>query len=258
MQLPHITEKQKEILKYLYQFRYLHTNHIQNLFNHKDKTTVKVWLKDLREKGFIHKIESEEESFIDRSKPNIYCLAPMARQILKYDEESNATVLDRIYKEKKREQKFIKHCLSIADVYLFFISQKEAGQEIEFFTETELVSYKFFPHPKPSAYISITSNEGTQRYFLDYFDPYTPPFVYRKRINYYLDYANSGDWEANSGAEPLPSILFICPTKNIKSHVYKFTKSKFEKAFEETLDLYLTTWESLKPGNNNIWEKVEY
>ncbi len=256
MLLPEITDKQKEILNYLYSFRYLHTNHFQKLFNHTDKTTVKVWLKDLRDKGFINKVEQEEESFIDRTKPNIYCLTPKARQILKQNEDNDLVVLARIYKEKKRKPRFINHCLSIADAYIFFLSQKEPDQELEFFTEPELKNYKYFPEDLPSAYISIATKEESQRYFLDVFDPFTPAFVLRKRVKQYIEYADSGEWEANTNGEPLPSILFICPSKNLKSHMYFHVKAKFEKAFEEIIDLYLTTWNILKSGHKDVWERV--
>src|ERR1700682_2055638 len=108
-----ITDKQKQILNYLYSFRFLHTNHFQKLFNHKDKTTVKEWLKDLKDKGFITLIDNEKNNFEKRTTPNIYCLAPKARHILKQNENSDLQVLDRIYKEKKRKSRFINKCLSI-------------------------------------------------------------------------------------------------------------------------------------------------
>ena len=256
MNIPATTDKQKEILSYLYSFRYLHTNHFQKLFNHSDKTTVKEWVKDLRDKGFINKIENENDSFIDRAKPYIYCLAPLARQLLKKDDTYDRVVLDRIYREKKRKPKFINHCLSIADTYLLFLSRKEPDQELEFFTESELIQYTYFPQPLPSAYITVTTKEGTQLYFLDVFDPYTPSFVLRRRVREYLDYAESGDWEANTNGEPLPAVLFICPSSKSKAHVYFYAKAKFEKTYEETVDLYLTTWDTFKSERDDIWERV--
>jgi hypothetical protein len=256
MLLPETTEKQKEIFMYLYTYRFLHTNQFQKLFNHKDKKRVKEWLKDLKEKGYIYKIETEQ-SYIDRSKPAIYCLTPKARHILKKNENCDLLVLDRIYSERRRKLKFINKCLSIADMYLFFLSQKEPDQELEFFTESELVRYNYFPQDLPSAYISITSKNDEARYFLDVYGEFTPAFELRSRIKTYMNYAESGIWEANTNGEPLPSILFICPSKNLKRHIYYYALAKFKKAYTETLDLYLTTWEIIRSGRKNIWEKVE-
>ena len=81
-------------------------------------------------------------------------------------------------------------------------------------------------------------------------------FELRNRIKTYLSYANSGNWEANTNGEPLPSILFVCPSSKLKSHIYFYAKAKFEKAFEDKIDLYLTTWKIIHSGNKNIWEKV--
>lgn len=150
METDKLTDKQQEILHYLYTFRFLHTNHFQKLLQHKDKKRVKEWLKDLVQKGFIYHVKNEEESFIDRTKPYVYCLDLKARKLLKKQKNCDLLVLDRIYKEKKKGQKFINTCLLIADMYLFFISQKDPGQEIEFFTESELVGYEYFPEERPS------------------------------------------------------------------------------------------------------------
>lgn len=256
MENPTISEKQKEILDFLYSFRYLHTNHFQKLFNHKDKTTVKEWLKDLRDKGFINKVTPENESFIDRSKPNIYCLTKLARRHLKHDEKYSKKVLNKVYRAKTRTIKFINHFLFIADIYLLLRNRSEPDQELEFFTENELAGYEYFPQPLPSVYLTITTKEETQRFFLEIIDPYTPPFVIRNRVKKYLDYATDGDWEANTNNEPLPAVLFICPSSSNKSHIYFYAKAKFEEAFEEVFDLYLTTWNILKSDSDDIWEKV--
>jgi hypothetical protein len=256
MTLPNTTNKQKEIFNYLYTFRFLHTNHFQKLFNHQDKRRVKAWLKDLKDKEFINLVENGKNNFEKRTKPMIYCLAPKARHILKKNENCDLFILDRIYKEKTRGTKFVNKCLSIADLYLFFLSKKEPGHELGFFTESELVRYDYFPKALPSAYISITTQDGSLRYFLEFFGAYTPAFEMRNRINVYLHYVDSGNWEANANGEPFPSIIFICPSKNLKTHIYFYTKAKFEKEFEEKFDLYLTTWDIIQSGTKKIWEKV--
>src|SRR5438034_8036080 len=100
MILPETTDKQKQIFNYLYTFRFLHTNHFQKLFNHKDKRRIKEWLKDLKDKGYIAKVENGKNTFENRTKPAIYCLIPKARHILKRNENCDLLVLDRVYKEK--------------------------------------------------------------------------------------------------------------------------------------------------------------
>ena len=70
MKLSSITNKQQEILKLLYKYRFLNRIQIQQLMNHKDKKRVIVWLRDLRKKQYIEWIYSTD--FVEKTKPAIY------------------------------------------------------------------------------------------------------------------------------------------------------------------------------------------
>ena len=48
-----ITKQQRAIITLLYEYRFLHRHHIQTFLNHKSNARVALWLKDLREKGYI-------------------------------------------------------------------------------------------------------------------------------------------------------------------------------------------------------------
>ncbi|SRR6266403_782247 len=255
MQLPPTTTKQKEIIFQVYKFRFLNTYHFQKQFNHKDPHRIKVWLKDLTNKGYLSRIYSRK-TVTESSQPAIYYLAPKARHVLKTNPKCDLSVLNRIYKEKKRTQKFIKSSLTIAELYFYFLAQKEQAEELHFFTESELTSYKYFPKDLPSAYIVVRSGTKTKRYFLDFFDEYARSSEIRYKVRMYLDYANSGEWEANANGESMPAILLICPSEKTKKHISFYTKAKFEKAFEEKIALFLTTHDVLQKGNKNIWQKV--
>src|SRR3989344_647752 len=129
------TTKQKEITNYLYRFRFLNTNQIQKLMNHNLPTRIQEWLKSLKDKGYIG-TNYKRESFEEGNRPAIYFLKPKARQILKNEENFDAEVFNpRIYKESRREEKFVNHKLFVANMYLFFIEQKEKDESIKFFTE---------------------------------------------------------------------------------------------------------------------------
>jgi hypothetical protein len=73
MKLSSITNKQQEILKLLYKYRFLNRIQIQQLMNHKDKKRVIVWLRDLRKKQYIEWIYSTD--FVEKTKPAIYYLS---------------------------------------------------------------------------------------------------------------------------------------------------------------------------------------
>lgn len=256
MQLPPITNKQKQILLFLYKFRFLTTHHFQKLLNHKNPKRIQLWLKDLKNKQYITHL-AIQNTFTDKNKPYVYHLATKARHILKNDASCDLPVLERIYKEKKRKESFINHCLTLADVYLFFAAQKELNEELYFFTETDLVDYEHLPDPLPSVYIAVKSKEDTRRYFLELFYPYATAGVLRYRFRAYLKYASSGTWEANESDKPFPKVLFICPSKRLKNHLSFYAMGVYKKSYEERINLFVTTETMLLHGDGgNIWEKV--
>jgi hypothetical protein len=152
-----ITKKQLEILLLLYQFRFLDTNTIQLLLNHKLPTRIQQWLQDLTVKGYIHQFY-DRTSFAERTKPAVYCLTTKARKILKEQGECKRPVLNQIYREKNRSEEFKAHCCYVAQIYLKLraLNTGTKGQgTIDFFTKAELVGYNHFPQPFPDAYFAI-------------------------------------------------------------------------------------------------------
>lgn len=254
---PPTTQKQKEILFYLLKFRFLNTHHIQQFLKHKNPNRTLAWIKDLIEKGCI-KRHFDRKSFGDNTKPAIYYLAPKARHIIIKEKELAIEALEYIYKEHRREKTFINRCLSIADIYLFLLSQKEKNEELKFFTKFELCNYKYFPDPLPDAFIAVKGEQNTRRYFLDFFDEYTPSWVARQRVRNYLEYIEKTDWDENTDNTPFPSILFVCPTETMKKHIKLYSKALFEKSYDEKVSLFLTTKMRIQHGEktSTVWQKV--
>lgn len=253
--LPTTTKKQKEIIDYLFKFRFLNTHHFQKLFNHKDPHRIKEWLSDLLEKNYI-KRNYDRKSFGENTKPAIYYLGPKARLILKDEKNLDLEQLEYIYSEHRRQQKFIEHCLFIADVYLYLLSQKDESEDLKFFTRGELLGYDYFPQPLPDAFIAVKGTDATRRYFLDLFDEYTPAFALRQRVRKYLEYAEGSEWDENTDFALLPSILFICPNDSINKHINLYTKALLAKTFEDKISMFLTTKSKIKSSGNNLWQKV--
>ena len=67
MIIPKITKSQQYILFLFYKFRFLNTNQIQTLLNHKNQNYAQILLKDLKDKGYINTAQ-DPKTFKDRSK----------------------------------------------------------------------------------------------------------------------------------------------------------------------------------------------
>ncbi len=252
-----ITQKQRDVLLLIYKFRFLTTNHIQTILNHKNPHRIQAWLKDLTDKKYIQRHYSRK-TFSDGSKPAIYYLVALSRHILRDQKGVTEEDLNKVYKESKRSQKFIDHCLSVADMYLFFIAQKQDNEELHFFTKNTLSSFDHFPNPLPDAYISVKTDEKAKRYFIDIFDEYIPSFVMRRRIKAYFAYAEESLWQAKTNS-PLPVILLVAPSETAKKHLYWYSLSLLKKSFNDQIVFFLTTKDKLikHDNKNSVWQKVE-
>lgn len=255
--LPPITDKQKDILFLLYKFRFLNTNQIQKLLNHKLPTRIQPWLKDLEDKGYVSK-NYERLIFAENTKPAIYYLASRARHILKHIEDANELELNRIYNEKRREENFINHCIFIADIYLVFMHTKTSDEELSFYTRSQLRNLDYFPSPLPDAYIVVEEGKDTKRYFLDYLEEYMNHHVFKNRIKTYLQFVEERVWEESTNDTESPTILIVCTNEKMRKHLYYYFRSFIENSYED-LEVYLTTKDIIlkEDGQNEVWKEVK-
>lgn len=256
METTSITPKQSDILLLIYRFRFLDRKHIQQFLNHKDPRRIKSWLKDLADKKILGRKYSRKLG--ENIKPAVYFLSTKSKRILEDKEEVEEKLLNRVYREKARSQKFIDHNLFLADIYFYLNSLAQQNKaKIYFYTKTDLINHKYLPLPLPDTCMVIKEGKNTKRYFLDIIDEGTPRFVLRKRISQYLEFYESDLWQERTNY-PFPSILLICPNQPIKEFLNKFIPKFLEEETEDEILFYLTTKgmaKSLKM-NVNIWQKA--
>lgn len=248
------TKSQKQIITYLYKFRYLTVNQLQQLFNHKDPKRIREWLNDLVDKKYLNVIKDPKA----KTKPYIFCLAQRAGHILKKEEDIDENFLNWLYKEKSKGEAFVNHHLFIVDTYLYFLKNKEKNEKINFFTKQDLVGYTYFPQPLPDAYIDVEGKDGNSKYFLDLFDETVPHGVLRYRAKYYLTYAEGGNWQTNTDNTPFPTVLMVLPTDRKKQHISHYAKAILEKSFNDDVEIFVTTKNNIKSAKDgvNVWQQV--
>ena len=243
-----LNEKQKEILTFLYRFRYLTRVQIQILLRHKTWTKIIIWLNALTNEKYIYRIYKKQAV----SKPAVHCLDKKSiayftslggdRKTLKY-----------IYHEKNNPELFQYHCIFTAAIYLSLLSlTKKTKSKLAFYTKRDLSGMQYLPHSHPDCYFAITDPDGTiKRYFLDIFD--TKTFLY-KRFHQYAYYHNSEYWQEKTN-KSFPRIIFVCPDEKAKKSI---TRYMINELTENSPTFYVTTKKEIEEGGlrKEILQKV--
>lgn len=252
-----ITPKQKQILLFLYKFRFLNSRQIQILIGHKTSRRIKGWLKDLTDKGYLG-MKYEREKRSENTKPAIYYLTSKSVPILKDEEGCDFNFLKRFYREKGRKEQFIEHCLFIADFYLYLRSKKKEKEVLLFFTESYLQGFEYFQKIQPDAYLTLKQRGRTTRYLFNSFKPNTKARFIRNKIKAYLKYSRDYKWEAATDT-PLPAILLSFPDETMRNHIFYYTRAKLSKSFDDKTKFFLTTKSTIQHPQyaSDIWQKVE-
>lgn len=255
--LPKLTPSQKLIIKDIYKFRFIHTYQFQKLFNHKDPTMVKEWLKDLKDKKYIGTDYKREDVEQNRT-PAKYFLAPLGRKFLKGQKGFDIDVLEKVYKEKGRKAVFKNHCIEIGDMHLFLRSQKKPSEELKFYTQSNLTKYEYFPDTELDAYFVIQKKDKIRRFFLHIFKDSDPTWLPRPKIKKYIKYFDENSWAENTNNSPFPVILFVVPTDNLKYHIFKYGQAVLQKAITADIQLFVETKQAIKTGDpKKLWQQVK-
>ncbi len=255
-----ITSKQLKIVSLLYEFRFIDTTTIQHLLNHKNPTRIQQWLKDLVEEGYIIQYY-DRTSFVERTKPAVYCLSTKARKLLQGKKYIEPYLLNQIYREKERSPEFRNHCCYVAQIYaqLKEIYNDDEGKGyISLFTRARLLPYKHFPQPLPDAYFTVDEKDEKTRYFLEVFDLNIPKRALKERIRRYIQ-CHEGDWKEETDNTDFPTILFITRNKFKQRSMYRLIQKVRDDEEYSDLLFYLTNKDDIKEeGMEKIkWQKVE-
>ncbi len=236
-----ITKKQKEILLLLYRFRFLNRHHIQTLLHHKAPTTINNWLKDLKEKEYIHRIP--KKSWTENSIPAKYYIAKNGIRYFKTQEKCHKQYLARLYREKDRSQGFIDQCLYIAEVYVRLQEHTNtSSSSYQFSTQSDLTPGSIVHEILPDFLIINKTGKVPKFSAYELIKEGTPRFAIRSRIQRYIDYFQEEENALNV------NITFICDKK-----LYKFVNRFVTRLLDEDESIYIPL--SVKSKQDDIFQK---
>jgi hypothetical protein len=267
MTLPHITNKQLEILLLIYRFRYINRKQIQTILTHKNHRRILAWLNDLIAQNCIGSIYSKKMP--DNTKPTVYYLGRYGRKILQkhfseiLDEDGEKKTdkqaiyqLTKTYKDSQRTEVFRLTCLALVDCYITLLPYEEnKAYDTIFSSLTECANYSLLK--KFDSYLSLQKKRGKEkRYVFVYITNRTPRRFIRYRIAEIIKYLHK-EWGYETTI-PSPTVLLICSNFPIKNYTRKVCESKLKYyGNPEKITIQLTTLHEFKAEgfDGNIWAK---
>ncbi|MCA9343223.1 replication-relaxation family protein [Candidatus Saccharibacteria bacterium] len=282
--IPKVTHKQTEILDLIYTHRFLTRIQIQTILKHKDKKTINLWLKDLRQKEYINWIYNKHH-FAEKTKPAIYYMGINGIRHLHNMGFHEDKEINKRYREHKRSQGFIDRCLAIANVCISLDAARTVDNEdtypepgISYFYETEADyrsdSYYHFLSDneliQPNLCFNKAIHEGHEEpkvvnsYLLEIFDATLPRYRLRNRLKKYVEYLDEemDEWDEQTYGDPKPAILLVCATLTDLIYAKRRTKGLmadiWEYEDEDRPGIRFITIDKLKEHGipAEIWEEA--
>lgn len=260
MTLPKITNKQQEIIKLNYQFRFINRIQIQKFLNHKDKKTINLWLKDLTQKDYLKRIY-DGETFGKNTLPAVYYLSLNGIKFLKTQEEYDKKLLQKIYQEENRSEIFISDCQFLVEICLNLKAQSKDGVFYDFAMASDYTSpdspYNFLSE-LTTQLAFIKQKKATKSYYLlEILNTTLPNYRIRKRIKDYISFLLNYEW--TEYFKTAPRILFICQTKELLISTKRMTKRLLvDEDLEDIHISFALEDEVRKQGvTADIWEEVK-
>lgn len=245
-----LNKNQLQILYLLYKFRFATTELFVKSHNTKiTRQYINVRLKILCEQEYIGR--SYDGSYRLAGKPATYHLLSKGIKLLRQRPDVfNLKVLKNIGNDRRAKERFVAHCLGVFDIYC---SLKELyDDELKFFTGSylKLPKFAYFPQPLPDGYVSFKQDRN-KHFLLDYFESATPFFVLKKRITYYVSYAEDNLWSKKS---KLPIILLVCDAEELRKKVEVEVARALDRSWKDVA-FAMATKAELAGKDKAMWQK---
>ena len=223
-------------------------------------------------KEYIGKNFSSDDRLLGRYAS--YFLLPNGLALLKYNGDPKALKLMR--KDATASERFVTHCIAIGDVAADLLRLYHDAESIQFSTKTELMRedyntwdgsddhefiYNYFPQPLPDGSLNFYRDidDDDHHCFVEVWQDTIPFWVYRKRIQYYIEYTDEGAWgDANSVAKQ-PPVLLVCDSPTLQRRVQRYLKRIVDEIDSDELKFLVVNRELLAKAEADaaIWHTYD-
>ncbi len=251
--------KQLEILRLFYRFRFLTSTHLVILLNlkHTNPNQIHQRLKVLLDNNLIDRHYSDQYK-IDRRPAEYYLINDGIAALKQYmGDKCDSKVLHSLYSDKTTKPFPIAQYLRVCMIYCYL--KQCYGDDLKFFTKSQIRSYTYFPRRRPEAFIRLDVDGKQKEFFLEVIDPNKPFFDYVGKVRRYIEYSDDGTWREKTERK-LPTILFIGDSVGTEIRIQKQAARFIKKHYDDEPKVYTTNIEKLKtivPSYDRVWRDVE-
>lgn len=264
------SKRQAELLEFVYAYGFVTTKQVQQFLGKKQIQQAQQRLNTLLTKGCIDRRFTNEDRLLGRYAS--YYLSLDGLKLLK--RYGSPRALKNMRKDATASESFVKHTTAIGDVAQDFQRIYSDATRLLFFTKNELLredannddgsedyepASASFPQPLPDVYIDHMYGEADWSHYLaEVWHSSIPFWVYRKRIQYYIEYVDEEACEEAFGGE-LPPVLLICDTPTLQRRVQRYLRRIYDQIDEDDLKILVTNRELLQETleDNAIWTIVD-
>ena len=240
-----LNDDQINVLKLLFKFRFGSSDLLARSIGKKQSADIYRRLRILQDQGLIAR--RYEPGYKLLGRPAAYYLTPDgARALHEYDPKLMPNI-KAIYKDKAVSEAFVQYCLDVFGLYRKL--HDIHGNELRFFTRSQLIKYDYFEEFVPNVYLRINQGGTEHDFFLEYLQSSKPFFAALQRLKQYVKYADSGEWEAGTDSD-FPAMLFVCDSRKLLNRLREKADWALDEADDE-LGFYATTL-----GKLDVWQSL--
>lgn len=261
-----LTDRDKRIVQWIYQFRFLTRDQIKLLeFSKGSMTACQRRLSLLFHNGYLSAIQKPVLNAYGSSK-RAYCLSKKGKELISFTNDGKETA-DIKWNEKsnKIEFYFLEHILAINDVRIAFTNAAlNSDYEVNWIPEWEIKAMKEKVNDPensgktlpitPDSFFALTGKDKKACYFLEVDRATESNRRWRDKIRGYVEYVNSGSYYEKFKSKAL-RVLTVTTTPERMANLINTTKTVDNAYF-----FLFTTFSEVQENNpifGNTWQSTE-
>lgn len=245
-----LNQSQLDLLHILYRFRFATRSLLADYLERPNNTSLYSKVSILEKHGFV--ASRYDKSYKLAGREAEYYVTPKAVRALRDAELIDSTEADirASYKDKSVSDQYVQRLAMLFNVRNVLEATYES---LQYFTQRDIQNLDYFPKKKPTAFLSLKSNDTTKRFFLEYIPTQTSTGAIKGKVRGYSNYFDEDAWGVTE--TDFPSVLFVCEDGMTEQGVRWHIKRELYKT-DTDVQYYTTTQKvllAIQPTSDAIW-----